>query len=608
MIDRLKRAYNAFMTRSIAIPKNSGSWFLAPSQAGVTVTPETALTYSPVFAAINAISSDIASLPYLTYERSGRGGKREAPDHPLYDLLAFGPNDELSSFDWEQAMYGHVLGWGNAYSEIVRDGNGELVGIYLLDPRTTEPKRDPRGRLYYETKDESGEIIRLPSENVIHLRGLAFDGIKGYSPITLGQQSHGLGMATELFGASFYGNSAIPSGVFEAAEDTTPEAVDTFRESIDRIHGGPFNAHRFMVTPPGWKWNQTQVSPENAQFLATRQFSVIEVCRWFNMNPIRLQDYSHSTYSNVEQAAIDYVNITLRPWMVKLETEIDRKCLSREERRRYFTRHDLRARLRGDSAAQSTFLREMLGSGVFSINDALADLDMNDVGPRGDKHYIALNMAAIEDQVSPTEPLPAKTPEVPVMNLLQIVSAVASGDLPAESAKAMIEVSFPSVSTDLVDSILVPLEGFKAKTEPEPQPEALTAPPEEAPTPSDEPAREAVRGVLVDSVGRMVRREVAALRKALKKSDFREAVEDFYGSHETIVRESVASGAYAFQTLVNPEDPTPFLVRRLVEDSRSEILSLAKTSKDLTSDVTQVLDTWESNKVESVVNGLSEVV
>src|SRR5487761_1125128 len=189
--------------RSLAM---GGGWVPAsPILSGTYVTPETALSLAAVYAAINVISRDLATLPRKVYRKLSDGGREVAEDMPQQELIGISPDGELDACRFFQAIMGHVLGQGNGYAEIRRDKrDGTPTGLYLLHPRKTLPKRTPAGALYYELDGDPDK--RLAPENVLHFAGLGFNGLSGFSPVTVCRQTIGLGLAVEQFGASFFGN------------------------------------------------------------------------------------------------------------------------------------------------------------------------------------------------------------------------------------------------------------------------------------------------------------------------------------------------------------------------------------------------------------------
>ena len=518
---------------------NPGQWLSPQTQSGITVTPDTALTYSAVFAAINVISTDIASLPCVVYQADVKGGKVHATDHPLYDLLMVEPNDEMDCFHFTQTLISHALRFGNAYAEILWSDTGYPEALLILDPRYIQPKRNNQGKLIYQVLQgtfANGEAWLSP-DNVIHLKGLSHDGIVGYSPISQARQTIGLGLAQEVYGSSFYGNNAVPSGFLKTTQTLKKEARENKVHEYEDKHGGAHNAFRTGVLTGDWEWISTSINPVDAEYLASREFSIVEIARWFNISPVKLQDLTQAHYNNVEQLETDYSTNTLRPWIVNYESELRRKLLTRAERKTYSIRHDLSERMRGDESSRVTYYNSLFSIGVISRDEIRLREDLNRV-PGGDRYFLAANnYSALGDDGLPVVPI------VPV-----------------------------------------------ASTEPQPVIEA----PQDAPqaVSPDPDAVAAVRAVLVDGVSRLVRREVTALRRSLKKPDHGKAVRDFYSGHQPVVVESLAPLVTAFNCVTRRTLELDGLVSKLVENS----------------EVTEeVLSNWESSKAENLIREWEEL-
>lgn len=362
-------------------------WISPHTTAGIDVNPETALNFSAVFGAINIISTDIAALPCTVYEKFADGSKLPDESQPLYNMLAVEANEEVDAFHFPQTLFGHCLGHGDGYAEIGRvQRTGQAARLFNLDPREVRPVRDRNKKLLYEL--QNGKYL-LP-ENVLHLKGLSHDGIKGISVVSRARQSIGLGLAAEIFGASFFGNGAIANGYLKTSKKPDATSIEDLREDLDVHHGGPFNAHKIGFLVGDWEYIKTGMSPEDSQFLATRTFSILEICRWFNISPIKLMDFSHGNYSNVEQALLDYVTTTLVPWLTNYELELNRKLLTRRDRERWVIKHDLSARLRGDMAARMNYYKNGWGIGIFSQDDIRKMEDLNPIA-HGNVYYIPAN-------------------------------------------------------------------------------------------------------------------------------------------------------------------------------------------------------------------------
>lgn len=376
-----------------------------PVLSGTFVTPETAISLTAVFCAINVISRDVACLPRHVYRKLDGGGLAIERGHPVEDLIGGGdPNEDMGRFRYVQTTMGHVLGRGNGYSEIVRS-NGRPVGIELLHPVKTLPKRTASGALYYELDNKR----KLLAEDVLHFAGLGFDGVTGYSPITVCRQSVGAGIAVEQFGAAFFGNGAVPRGVLRHPKTLSETAINNLRKTWNQVHQGSQSAHQLAILEEGADWTNTQISPEDSQFLQSRQFTVLEVGRMFSAPPHKLGDYSQAHLANVEESNLDYLATTILGWVTMLDDELSRKLLTSDERRRFCVMTDLRALLRGNTAARTAYYTAMRNMGVMSADDIRRAEDLNPLaaGSGGDLYLVQSQYTPL-DQVGKVPPQPPR--------------------------------------------------------------------------------------------------------------------------------------------------------------------------------------------------------
>lgn len=371
--------------------------------SGVNVDPRTALTLTAAYAAINVIATDVASLPLRVYRARPDGGRDEDRTHPVWDLLACSPDGETTAMRWRQALMGHVLGWGNGYAEVTF-GGGYPTGLYLLDPGQTYAQRRPQDRrLYYQIKGGT-----LPPSKTIHIAGLGFDGLTGYSPVSLAREAIALGLATEAFGGSLFGNGAHAGGFLKTPQKLSPEAKADLRKAWNSVHQGAENAHRIAVLEQGMEWVQTTIPPEDAQFLATRQFQVVEIARIYRCPPNKIGDYTQSHLSNIEAANLDYLTTTLMPWCEQIEQELNLKLFTRQERAAgYFVEHNMAALLRGDSKARAEFYTRLRDLGVLNPNQICRFENLNPIGPEGEIRLVPLNMTTLANAgKAPADPQP----------------------------------------------------------------------------------------------------------------------------------------------------------------------------------------------------------
>ena len=331
--DKPRDAVSAATTFSFG---NSGS--------GKPVNARTAIQVSTVYACVRVIAETVASLPFAVYEQD-KAGSQKAIDHPLYRILHDEPNPEMTSFVWREAMLTHLLLWGNSYSQILRAGRGSIIGIYPLLPDRMEVDRDDKGNLTYTYSTTNGQTVKLRPEDVLHIPGLGFDGIMGYSPIAVERNAVGLAIAAEEFGSKFFGNGATPSGIL--THPNTVKNPKALRESWMEAYGGSSNANRVAILEEGMTFTRISMPNNEAQFLETRKFQVEEICRIYRVPPHMIGDLEHATFSNIEHQSIDFAVHCIRPWLVRIEQSINRSLFSDQEKGRFYSQFNLDGLMRG---------------------------------------------------------------------------------------------------------------------------------------------------------------------------------------------------------------------------------------------------------------------
>ena len=383
--------------------------------AGVTVTPTRAMELTAVYAAVRILAEGLASLPLVTYRRLAGGGKERASDHPLYALLHDQPNSDITSFVFRETLMGHLLLYGNAYAEIEYDAKGRVVALWPLQARDTEPRWVGES-LYYVTvlPEKFGfKSVGLPAERVLHIRGLSPDGLTGYSPIRLARRAIGLAAATEEYGAAFFGNGAQPGGVLEHPGHMSDEAHTRLKKDWEELHQGLENSHRIAILEEGMKYDQITIPPEDAQFLETRKFQISEIARIFRVPPHMLADLDRATFSNIEEQSLEFVEYSLRPWLVRWEQEISRCLLTPAERQTYFAEFLVDGLLRGDVASRYAAYHTAWTDGWLTWNEIRERENMNPV-EGGDVHFAPLNMMPVgQNAPQPPSPAPSATRSLP---------------------------------------------------------------------------------------------------------------------------------------------------------------------------------------------------
>ena len=361
------------------------SFLFGRTTSGKPVNERTAMQTTAVYACVRILAEAIASLPLHVYEYQDDGGKKLVHDHPLYYLLHDEPNPEMTSFVFRETLMSHLLIWGNAYAQIIRDGAGRVLGLYPLLPDKMDVQRDDRGNIYYVYSRNSDENpmfkeygnIKLKAEDVLHIPGLGFDGLIGYSPIAMAKNAVGMTLACEEYGASFFANGANPGGVLE--HPGVLKDPSKVRESWNSVYRGVNNAHKIAVLEEGMKYQQIGIPPEEAQFLETRKFQINEIARLYRIPPHMVGDLDKSSFSNIEQQSLEFVKYTLDPWVIRWEQSLQRSLLLPGEKGKYFIKLNVDGLLRGDYQSRMNGYAVGRQNGWFSANDIREMENMNPI-------------------------------------------------------------------------------------------------------------------------------------------------------------------------------------------------------------------------------------
>ena len=348
-----------------------------------------------VYACVRILAETIASLPLHTY-MNNENGKEKARGHPVYHLLADSPNPEMTSFVFRETLMGHLLLWGNSYSQIIRDGNGKVIALYPLLPDKMKVERSDKGEIYYLYTSEGKEHL-LRNTEILHIPGLGFDGLIGYSPIAMAKNAIGMAIATEEYGAKFFANGANPGGVLE--HPGVVKDPHRIRDSWNQVYQGTSNAHRVAVLEEGMKFSPIGIPPEQAQFLETRKYQTEEICRIFRVPPHLVGDLERATFSNIEHQSISFVVHTIRPWLVRIEQSINKALFSDSEKEKYFVSFVVEGLLRGDYESRMRGYSIGIQNGFMSPNDVRALENMNPIplDEGGNTYMVNGNMLKLKD-------------------------------------------------------------------------------------------------------------------------------------------------------------------------------------------------------------------
>ena len=377
--------------------RDSGTVFtFGKASSGEQVDEKSAMQIATVYACVRLLAESVAQLPLHLYRYTDSGtGKEMAADHPVYPIIHRQPNPEMTSFTWRETMMVHLLLWGNSYSQIIRDGKNGILSIYPLLPENVEVDRDERGEIYYiyhaytdEAPGEKNKDIIFQREEVLHVPGLGFNGLVGFSPIAMMKNALGSTLAVEKYGSAFFKNGAQPSGVLEhPGVLKNPEKI---RQNWTDVYGGANNAHKVCVLEEGMSYKAISLPPEDSQFLSTRQFGVEEICRIFRVPPHMVQDLQRATFNNIEHMAIEFVMHTLMPWLIRIEQAIIKDVLVGEEKDQLFPKFNVDGLMRGDYKSRMEGYAVAITNGIMSVNDVrkLENMDPLDDADGGNLHLI----------------------------------------------------------------------------------------------------------------------------------------------------------------------------------------------------------------------------
>lgn len=390
-------------------PKNNYSssalsFMFGRSTSGKPVNERTAMQTTAVYSCVRILAETIASLPVNIYRYTDTG-KERVYEHPLYHLLHDEANEEMTSFVFRETLMSHLLVWGNAYAQIIRNGKGQVLGLYPLLPNKIEVDRAENGEIYYiysRYSDENPNFqgygqIYLKKEDVLHIPGLGFDGLVGYSPIAMAKNAVGMTLACEEYGASFFANGANPGGVLE--HPGTLKDPGKVRESWNSVYRGTNNAHKIAVLEEGMKYQQIGIPPEEAQFLETRKFQINEIARLYRIPPHMVGDLEKSSFSNIEQQSLEFVKYTLDPWVVRWEQALKKSLLLPQEKNEYYIKLNVDGLLRGDYQSRMSGYSIGRQNGWLSTNDIRELEDMNPIPEEdgGDLYLVNGSMTKLKD-------------------------------------------------------------------------------------------------------------------------------------------------------------------------------------------------------------------
>ena len=343
-------------------------WLNGGTSSGKLVNERTAMQTSAVYACVRVLAESLAGLPLHVYERVEDGGKMLKINHPLYTLLHDEPNSEMTSFVFRETLMSHLLLYGNAFAQVVRNGRGYPIALYPLLPDCVRVERDKRTKeiIYTYNNEDAGEI-KLRKGDILHIPGLGFDGLIGYSPIQMAKDAIGMTLAAEEYGSKFFANGATPGGILE--HPATIKDIQRVKDSWNSEYRGPANANKVAILEEGMTFKPITIAPEQAQFLESRKFQIAEIARIFRVPLHMIGDLDKSSFSNITQQSLEFVMYTLNPWVRRWEDSLQAALLLPGEKARILIRFNVDGLLRGDYKSRMDGYAVGRQNGWLSAND-----------------------------------------------------------------------------------------------------------------------------------------------------------------------------------------------------------------------------------------------
>lgn len=380
---------------SLNDPKSyQGILTYGPTNAGVDVSEDKSMGISTVWAAVRLLSGTSAAMPLKVYQLNDDDTRSVVKNHYAYNLLHTKPNTLMTAVVWREFLMSSALLWGNGYSRIIRNSLFEPVQLLPYYPWDVKPYVY-KGEKYFYVYSENKSYFNF---EFIHIIGYSSDGVTGKSPIKVHMENIGLTLATQQFGATFFGNGTNLGGHFEHPGKLSDEAYKRLKAELNSQYGGLANAHSTPILEEGLKFSKIGMPPDEAQFIETRKFQKSDIAAIFNVPPHMVGDLSNSTNNNIEQQSLEYVIYSLTPWLIRQEQEFNAKLFREDEQGEFFCEHNVKSLLRGDMAAQSDYYTKMLSIGVFSQNDIRRIENMNPLSNGlGDTYYRPSNLVPVNE-------------------------------------------------------------------------------------------------------------------------------------------------------------------------------------------------------------------
>lgn len=356
-------------------------------------TQEKAMLLSTVYRCVNLIADSVAQLPFEPYQTDSRGYKKKYQTHPSYHVLNCEPNQRMTRYTFIKLLISSMLLKGNGYAYIVREKNGDVREMIYLPPEyvTIVPPQYIYQPVTYKV---TGFDFEVPAADMIHLINYSYDGVNGISTLSFAHDTLELTDNSERHARHFFAGGCGVGGILKVQAKMTDEQKSSIKQSWDKV----FNANSrgdtngVAILEGNMDYQPVRINGRDAQLLESRQYNVVDICRFFNVSPVMAFDLSHSSYSTVEATNISFLSTTLQPILTKIELEFKRKLF--RDHGDIAIEFDVAALLRTDKASQSAYYKEMILNGIMSVNEVRKELNLIPV-EGGDTNFIAANLLSL---------------------------------------------------------------------------------------------------------------------------------------------------------------------------------------------------------------------
>lgn len=383
---------------SLATPEKWVTEFFgggAETKTGVRVDEYAALNYAAFFCGVTNIAGIMMQLPCQVFRRRADGSKELMTKHPLYKIVHDIAKPKMTAPRFRQTLTGHLATWGNGYAQVLynlRDGSVNSLHPIRPDRMHIEEDRENPAKVNYIYRPKRGPEYTFGPGELLHIPGFGYDGIQGYSIVTLARESIGFGLGTEEFGARYFGDGLHPGAVVTVKGKVRPENRQTYKDDLKKKYTGLGKNHLFVLFEQDTEIKTIGIPPEDAQFLETREFQVVEIARWLNLPVHVIKGNARETYQNVEQGFLELIIYSMGPWIKLWETELTIKLLREDERGEgYFIEFNVDGLLRGDIASRTRAYSLGRQWGWLSANDIRRKENMDPI-KGGDDYLVPLNM------------------------------------------------------------------------------------------------------------------------------------------------------------------------------------------------------------------------